>query len=101
MNEERLITLLYNAIVLLEEQGYEFKQLKEELGITKKEYKKIMEEQWKGLKMNKRELIINIKELLDKLLGNAPEEDELDDYKVIEFYAEAKNLQEAIDNLGY
>lgn len=51
--------------------------------------------------MNERELIINIKELLDELLENAPEENELDDYEVTEFYAEAKNLQEAIENLGY
>lgn len=39
---ERLITLLYNAIVLLEEQ-YGHKQLLNELGMTEDEYKKIME----------------------------------------------------------
>lgn len=51
--------------------------------------------------MNERKLIIEIKEKLDKLLENAPEEYELDDNEVIDFYAEAKNLQEAIEKLGF
>ena len=51
--------------------------------------------------MNERKLIIEIKEKLEELLSNAPDENELDDYEVIEFYAEAKNLREAIDNLGF
>ena len=40
---ERLITLLYNAIVLLEE-NYEHEELLEELGMAEDEYKKVMEE---------------------------------------------------------
>lgn len=40
---ERMITLMYNAIVLLEEQ-YDREELLEELGMTEDEYKKIMEE---------------------------------------------------------
>ena len=51
--------------------------------------------------MNERKLIIEIKERLDKLLEIAPAEDELDDDEVVDFYAEVKNLQEAIENLGY
>lgn len=46
-------------------------------------------------------LISNIKENLDVLLEKAPPEDELDDEEVIDFYAEAKNLQEAIERLGF
>lgn len=38
----RLTTLLYNALVVLEEQ-YNPLQLQEHLGITEKEYKEIME----------------------------------------------------------
>lgn len=51
--------------------------------------------------MNERKLILEIKERLDKLLEIAPDENELDDDEVIDFYAEAKNLQEAIENLGF
>ena len=51
--------------------------------------------------MNERKLIIEIKERLDKLLEIAPEENELDDDEVIDFYAEAQNLKEAIENLGF
>lgn len=40
---ERLTTLLYNAIVLLEE-NYEHEELLDELGMTEEEYKKVMEE---------------------------------------------------------
>lgn len=43
MKNERLMVLLYNAIVCLEEQGYESEQLKFELGITDEEYKEVME----------------------------------------------------------
>lgn len=46
-------------------------------------------------------LISNIKVNLDVLLEKAPSEEEIDDDEVTEFYAEAKNLQEAIDRLGY
>jgi hypothetical protein len=42
MNEERLNVLLYNAIVCLEENGYEFNELNESLGITLEEYKEII-----------------------------------------------------------
>lgn len=41
--EERLATLLYNAIVLLEENYYHDEVLKE-LEMTEEEYKKVMEE---------------------------------------------------------
>ena len=51
--------------------------------------------------MNERKLVVEIKEKLDELLSNAPDESELDDNEVIEFYAEAKNLWEAIENLGF
>ena len=51
--------------------------------------------------MEERKLVIEIKERLDKLLEIAPAEDELDDEEVIDFYAEAQNLKEAIENLGF
>ena len=51
--------------------------------------------------MDERKLIAEIKDKLEELLRNAPDESELDDYEVIEFYAEAQNLWEAIDNLGF
>ena len=44
MTKERLMTLLYNAIVCLEEYGCDTEQLKEDIGITDKEYNKVMEE---------------------------------------------------------
>jgi hypothetical protein len=50
---------------------------------------------------SEKELIIDIKSKLEDLLRNAPAENELDDNEVIDFYAEAKNLWEAIENLGY
>lgn len=40
---ERLITFMYNAIVLLEEH-YDHEELLEELGMTEDEYKAIMED---------------------------------------------------------
>ena len=43
MSKERLKILLYNAIIILEE-GLDFNSLLEELGITEKEYKEIMED---------------------------------------------------------
>lgn len=42
MSKERLKILLYNAITMLEE-NLDFNSLLEELGITEKEYKEIME----------------------------------------------------------
>lgn len=44
MTNERLMVLLYNAIVCLEEQGYEGEQLKFDIGITEEEYKEVMED---------------------------------------------------------
>lgn len=43
MDKERLITLLYNAILCLEEFGIEGEQLKFDIGITEEEYNQIME----------------------------------------------------------
>lgn len=43
MGKERLITLLYNAILCLEEFGIEGEQLEFDIGITEKEYNQIME----------------------------------------------------------
>ena len=40
---ERIITILYNAIVLLEET-YEHEELLEELGISEEEYSSVMKE---------------------------------------------------------
>ena len=42
MNEERLKTLLYNAIVCLEENGYDEEQLEISIGLTEDEYEEIM-----------------------------------------------------------
>lgn len=42
LTRERLITLLYNAIALLEENGYDIEQIVEEVGITSEEYDKVM-----------------------------------------------------------
>ena len=44
MNNERLKTLIYNAIVLLEENGYTIEQFKYELGMTVDEYDEIFNE---------------------------------------------------------
>ena len=44
MTNERLITLLYNAIVCLEEYGCDGEQLKANIGITEEEYEEIMGE---------------------------------------------------------
>ena len=44
MNNKRLTTLLYNSIILLEEQGYEKEQIKEEIGITDEEYNQIVDD---------------------------------------------------------
>lgn len=41
MNNERLKTLIYNAIVLLEENGYTIEEFKYELGMTLDEYDEI------------------------------------------------------------
>lgn len=42
MDKERLITLLYNAILCLEEFGIEGEQLEFDIGITEEEYNQIM-----------------------------------------------------------
>ena len=45
MTNERLTTLLYNALSFLKDiNGTEFEELEEELGITEAEYKQIMED---------------------------------------------------------
>ena len=44
MNNERLKTLIYNAIVLLEENGYTIEEFKYELGMTQDEYDEIFNE---------------------------------------------------------
>ena len=44
MTNERLMTLLYNAIVCLEEFGVEGEQLEFDIGITEEEYEKIMKD---------------------------------------------------------
>ena len=49
--------------------------------------------------MNELRLIMKIKQLLNQLLKSAPEEDTLDDNILIEFYANAQNLKESIDQL--
>lgn len=43
MTNERLMTLLYNAIMCLEEYGCDGEQLEIDIGITEEEYDKIME----------------------------------------------------------
>jgi hypothetical protein len=51
--------------------------------------------------MGNKKLILEIKEKLDKLLVDAPTEEELgDEYAMIEFYADAQNLKETIENLN-
>ena len=42
MDKERLITLLYNAILCLETFGIEGEQLEFDIGITEEEYNQIM-----------------------------------------------------------
>jgi hypothetical protein len=42
MNEERLKILLYNAIVCLEENGYDTEQLEISIGLKSDEYEEIM-----------------------------------------------------------
>ena len=42
MTNERLNTLLYNAIICLEEYGCDGKQLELDIGITEEEYEKII-----------------------------------------------------------
>ena len=49
--------------------------------------------------MENKKLIMGIKEKLDVLLEIAPEEDELEDQDLINFYAEAQNLKESIETL--
>ena len=44
MTNERFITLLYNAIICLEEYGCDKDQLKLDIGITEEEYKEVMED---------------------------------------------------------
>ena len=51
--------------------------------------------------MRNKKLIIEIYEELDKLLENAPNEEELEDKELIEFYANAKNLKESIERLEF
>ncbi len=42
MDSERLKVILYNAIVLLEEENYEREEILVELGMTEKEYDEII-----------------------------------------------------------
>lgn len=44
MTNERLMTLLHNAIICLEEYGCDGEQLEFDLGITEEEYAKVMED---------------------------------------------------------
>ena len=44
MTNDRLITLLYNTIICLEEFGIKGEELEFEIGISEDEYKKVMEE---------------------------------------------------------
>lgn len=44
MTNERLMTLLHNAIICLEEYGCDKEQLEIDLGITEEEYAKVMED---------------------------------------------------------
>ena len=44
MNNERLKILIYNAIILLEENGYTIEEFKYELGMTLDEYDEIFNE---------------------------------------------------------
>ena len=44
MDNKRLMVLLYNAIVCLEEYGCDGKRLKLDIGITEEEYKEVMED---------------------------------------------------------
>lgn len=50
--------------------------------------------------MKNKELIINLINTLNIILENAPEEDNLDDNNLIEFYANAQNLKESINHLN-
>lgn len=43
MSKERIETLLYNAIVLMENDGWDFDEMCYELGMTEEEYVKLME----------------------------------------------------------
>lgn len=46
MSEERLKTILYNAIIFLKvDNNYTTEELLEELGCTEEEYKEIMEDE--------------------------------------------------------
>lgn len=44
MNNERLKTLIYNAIILLEENGYTIEEFTYGLGMTQNEYDEIFKE---------------------------------------------------------
>ena len=44
MTNDRLIILLYNSIICLEEFGIKGEKLEFEIGISEDEYKKVMEE---------------------------------------------------------
>ena len=50
--------------------------------------------------MKDKELIVNLINTLNIILENAPEEDNLDDNNLIEFYANAQNLKESIERLN-
>lgn len=50
--------------------------------------------------MRNKNLILEIKEKLIKLLEKAPSEEKLDDNNLIEFYANVQNLKESIDILN-
>lgn len=43
MTEERLKILLYNAIVCLEENGYDQEQLEQSIGLEEEEYSEVMD----------------------------------------------------------
>lgn len=44
LDKDRLKVLLYNTITLLQDQGFEYGELLEELGITSDEYQEVMED---------------------------------------------------------
>lgn len=44
MDNNRLMTLLHNAIICLEEYGCEGEQLEIDIGITQEEYNEVMED---------------------------------------------------------
>jgi hypothetical protein len=43
MDRDRLLVVLYNAIIMLQEQGFSDRELLEELGMTEEEYDEIFD----------------------------------------------------------